>query len=169
MIGSTILAGIIACPAILLYYFWYQGHPEREWIINNVQAWLYWAAANVIVSWYLAFIVDLIPSLVRFVISAGWGHVSEQVKSRIELYDSVKDTLKPLLYAASAWVSWIIIFDNIYQLLDANVDITSRAAYTDRVSQTVEFMFFLALVICAQQMLSHAIGKYPPTFQATVC
>ena len=165
LIGSTLLAGVIAAPAIVLNYCWYADAetPHRRWVKDNAEAWLFWAAANVVVSWYLAFLVDLVPSLVRGAIAAGWGHVSERVKTRIELYDSVKDTVKPLLYATSAWVSWIVIFDNIYALHNAAADVTSEAAYTDRMAEVVEFGFFLALVICVQQMLSHAIGKPPPS------
>lgn len=77
-------------------------------------------------------IVDIIPVIVWFLISVGWGHVSEYVKNRIELYDSVKDTIKPLLYAASAWLSWIIIFENIFKLYKSG-DEASPAPYTDRV------------------------------------
>ena len=122
-------------------------------------------------------IVDVIPVFVRFLISAGWGHVSEYVKNRIELYDSVKDNIKPMLYAGSIWVSWIIIFENIFELYTSK-NVASRAPYTDRVGvnsialvsenmidssfpqvrQAVEFLFFLALAICLQRMLLQAIG-----------
>lgn len=164
LIGSTFLAILLITPAVLLNYFWYQNHPEtphRRWVKDNVEAWLFWAAANILVSWYLAMLTDIVPALVRFLIAAGWGHVSENVKTRIELYDSVKDTIKPLLYAASAWVSWVILFQNVYGLHNGSEDIPSAAAYTDRVAQSVEFAFFLALVVCGQQMLSHVIGKFP--------
>lgn len=99
---------------------------------DNVEAWLFWAAANILISWYLAMAVDIIPAIVRFLISASWGHVSESVKNKIELYDSVKKNIKPVLYAASAWLSWIIIFEQIFEL-QTSKDVTSRASYTDRV------------------------------------
>ncbi|KAF7978317.1 hypothetical protein HWV62_929 [Athelia sp. TMB] len=163
LLGSTLLAALLAAPAIVLTYTWYADAetPHRRWVRDNAAAWLFWAAANVLLSWHLAFLVDLAPALVRGALAAGWGHVSERVKTRLELYASVKDTAKPLLYAASAWVSWIIIFENIYGLHDAAASVKSEAAYTDRMAEVVEFGFFLALVICAQQMLSHAIGKPP--------
>lgn len=80
-------------------------------------------------------IVDLVPAVGRFVVSAVWGHVSEGVKTRLELYDSVRDTFKPPLYAGSAWASWVVIFGHVFGLYDANEgsDRESEAAYTDRV------------------------------------
>ncbi|KAH7888056.1 Mechanosensitive ion channel-domain-containing protein [Phlebopus sp. FC_14] len=160
LIGSIFLAGILVTPALLVHFFWYKPHPTtyRRYVDQNVEAWLFWAAANVVISWGLAMIVDIVPAVIRILISLSWGHVSEEIKSHIELYDSVKDTFKPVLYAASAWLSWIILFQNIFQLYNTSSDIQSYAAYTDRVAQTIEFLFFFALVICAQRMLSHAIA-----------
>ncbi|KII95947.1 hypothetical protein PLICRDRAFT_34903 [Plicaturopsis crispa FD-325 SS-3] len=160
LIGSTFLAGLLIAPAVLVHFFWYEKDKteHRRFVDHNIQAWLFWAAANLIISWYLALIVDLVPIVCKLLVSAAWGHVSEYVKTRMELYDSVKDTVKPLLYAASGWVSWVIIFDNIYALHDAGDSTKSWASYTNRVSQAIEFLFFLALVICAQRMLSHAIS-----------
>jgi len=160
LIGSTFLAAVLVTPALLIHFFWYKPHPTdyRRYVDQNVEAWLFWAAANVVISWGLAMIVDIIPVVARILISISWGHVSEEVKSQIELYGSIKDTIKPLLYAASAWLSWIILFQNIFQLYNTDGSVTSYAAYTDRVAQAIEFLFFFALVICAQRMLFHAIG-----------
>jgi hypothetical protein len=79
-------------------------------------------------------IIDTIPIFIRYLISAIWGHVSESVKTRIETYDSVKDTAKPAFYAASAYASWIIIFGGIYHLFNGADNSKSRARYTNRVS-----------------------------------
>lgn len=38
--------------------------------------------------------------------------------SPIELYNEVKNTVKPVLYAASGWVSWIIVFGHVFGLYD---------------------------------------------------
>ncbi|PIL36859.1 transporter [Ganoderma sinense ZZ0214-1] len=159
LIGSTILSGLIITPALLLHFFWYKPHPtdHRKFVKDNVEAWLFWAAANVSISWGLALIVDIIPVVIRITISIAWGHVSEVVKSRLELYNSVKGPIKPVLYAASGWVSWVILFNNIFKLYDIN-EAQSRAPYTARVYEAIEFLFFLALVICAQKMLSHFIA-----------
>ena len=101
---------------------------------DNVEAWLYWAAANLTISWYLALCIDVLPIFVRFLIAAFWGHVSEGVKNNIELYNSVKDTIKPVFYAASGWVSWVIIFAHIYHLHDIDDASKSQAQYTNVVS-----------------------------------
>ncbi|KAH7916809.1 Mechanosensitive ion channel-domain-containing protein [Hygrophoropsis aurantiaca] len=160
LVGSTFLAGILVVPALLVRFYWYKPHPTeyRRNVTDNIEAWLFWAAANVVISWGLAMVIDIIPVVTRIFISIAWGHVSEEVKSQIELYDSVKDTIKPVLYAGSAWLSWIILFQNIFKLYNTSPDITSPAPYTDRVEQAIEFLFFFALVICAQRMLSHAIA-----------
>lgn len=136
LIGSTILSGLIITPALILHFFWYKPHPtdHRKFVKDNVEAWLFWAAANVSISWGLALIVDIIPVVIRIIISIAWGHVSEVVKSRLELYNSVKGPIKPVLYAASGWVSWVILFNNIFKLFDIDNEAQSRAPYTARVS-----------------------------------
>ncbi|KAI6004122.1 hypothetical protein EDD15DRAFT_2222691 [Pisolithus albus] len=151
LIGSVFLAGVLVTPALIVHFFWYKPHPtdHRHYVTQNVEAWLFWAAANVVISWGLAMIVDIIPVVIRMLISMSWGHVSEEIKTRIELYNSVKDTLKP--------VFWIILFQNIFRLHDSS-GVQSYAAYTNRVAQVIEFLFFFALVFCAQRMLSHAIA-----------
>ncbi|KAI0637907.1 Mechanosensitive ion channel-domain-containing protein [Trametes polyzona] len=160
LIGSTILSGLIIAPALLVHFFWYKPHPDdhRRYVKDNVEAWLFWAAANVSISWGLGLIVDIIPAIIRWFIALTWGHVSELIKSRLELYNSVKDTIKPALYAASCWVSWVILFANIFKLYDMDDEDNSRASYTPRVYEAIEFLFFFALVICAQRMLSHFIA-----------
>jgi len=78
-------------------------------------------------------IIDMVPIFTHYLISAIWGHVSESVKTRIEIYDSVKDTAKPAFYAATAYASWNIIFGGIYNLFDHKDNDHSRAQYTNRV------------------------------------
>lgn len=160
LIGSTFLAALLVTPGVLVQFLWYERHKteHRQYIKDNVQCWLFWLASNLLVSWYLAVLLDIVPTVVRYFLSAFWGHVSESVKSRLELYISVKNTLKPVLYAASAWVSWVIIFVDIFGLYNAADPRASRASYLNRIYQVVQFIFFLALVICIQRMLSHAIA-----------
>ncbi|KAK2466332.1 hypothetical protein APHAL10511_001974 [Amanita phalloides] len=176
LIGSTLLAGLLVTAGILVQVLWYEPHKtdHRRFVKDNVQCWLFWLASNIVISWYLAVLVDLVPTVVQKFLSALWGHVSESMKTRFELYISVKNTLKPVLYAGSAWVSWIIIFVDIYDLYDV-AQPSESSAYLYRVNspfafsrsvvdkdpkiyQVVQFIFFLALVICAQRMLSHAIA-----------
>ena len=90
--------------------------------------------------------INIIPILLRNFISLSWGHVSEVVKSQIEMYDSVKDTAKPAFYAASAYASWIIIFTHIYHLHSDNSSVESRAPYTDRVGYSILLIYYMFLI-----------------------
>lgn len=159
LIGSTFLAAVLVTPALLVHFFWYKPHPTeyRHFVDVNVEAWLFWAAANVVISWGLAMIIDIVPAIIRVAIAVTWGHVSETVRTNLELYASIKDTVKPLFYAASAWLSWNILFQNIFKLNDSS-NAQNYAPYTDRVAQVIEFLFFFTLVVCIQRMLSHAIA-----------
>jgi hypothetical protein len=94
-------------------------------------------------------LINLVPILLRYFISLTWGHVSEYVKSKIEMYNSVKDTAKPAFYAASAYASWIIIFNNIYNLRSNDIAIPSRAPYTDRVCY-----FIASCEVCSDTVMS---------------
>ncbi|KXN86319.1 Mechanosensitive ion channel protein 5 [Leucoagaricus sp. SymC.cos] len=160
LLGSTFVAGLLVIPPLLVHFYWYEPHPtdHRRYVKDNIQAWFFWAAANLVISWWLALVIDLVPIVARFIIAAAWGHVSEFVKNRIEMYNSVKGNIKPVFYAASGWLSWTIIFGGIFKLFDSNEPSQSRAGYTYRLSQVVEFMFFFAMVFCASRMLSHAIA-----------
>jgi hypothetical protein len=96
LIGSLITAGLLATGPILLHFFWYEPHrsDHRRYVLDNVEAWLFWAAAQLIVSWILALIVDIIPPVISGFISLTWGHVSEYIKTRLELYIAVKNNIK---------------------------------------------------------------------------
>ncbi len=168
---------MLVTAGVLVDTLWYEPHKTkyRQYVKDNVQCWLFWLASNLVISWYLAALVDLVPTVIRFFLAASWGHISESVKTRLELYVNVKNTLKPVLYAASAWISWIIIFVDIYVLYDIANPSESQASYLYRVSllyalvplsnlhfkvyHVIQFLFFLALVICAQKMLLHAISS----------
>lgn len=78
--------------------------------------------------------------------------------SPIELYNEVKNTVKPVLYAASGWVSWIIVFGHVFGLYDTEDGAKSETDYAQRVYEVIEFLFFLVLVVCVQKMLSHLIA-----------
>ena len=136
LVGSTILSGVITAVPIILHFYYYKPHPteRRRYITDNVSAWLYWTAANILVSWYLALIVDIIPNVFNVLILAVWGEISENIRSRVELYNAAKGKFKPLLYGASGWISWVIIFDGIFNLYEHADESQSRASYTPRVS-----------------------------------
>lgn len=67
LIGSTFMAAVLVTPALLLHFFWYNTHKTafRHKVTLNVEAWLFWAAANLLVSWYLAMLIDIVPSIHR--------------------------------------------------------------------------------------------------------
>ncbi len=52
-------------------------HPTeyRTYVKDNIEAWLFWTAANLVISWGLAMIIDLFPVVLRYFIAAIWGHV----------------------------------------------------------------------------------------------
>jgi hypothetical protein len=66
LIGSTFLAAILVAPGIILYFFWYKPSRTefRHRVTLNVQAWLFWAAANLLISWCI--VVSPRQTLQRF-------------------------------------------------------------------------------------------------------
>jgi len=80
-------------------------------------------------------LIDIAPIFVRLIVAALLGHVSERTKSRLEVYDSVKDTAKPAFYAGGAYASWVVVFGGVFGLYDGSEEGRSRAGYTVRVSR----------------------------------
>jgi hypothetical protein len=78
----------------------------------------------------------------------------------LELYDAAKGTLKPMLYGASGWLSWVIIFHGIYGLYDVHDESQSKLQYLNRVYQAVQFFFFFCLVFSIEKMLMHLISEF---------
>ena len=156
------MAGLLVLGPILLKVFWLDPHrnSHRQFVWDQVAAWVFWVAANLLLSWYFAFLVNLIPVVAKEAVEIVWGEVSESTKTRLELYASAKDAIKPMLYGATAYASWVIIFDSIYNLYDTRDESLSRASYTPRAYQAVQFVFFLLLVLSAEKMLKHMIGMF---------
>ena len=135
-----------------MHFFWYKPHPtdHRRYVKDNIEAWLFWAAANLSISWFLALIIDVVPTLIRFFIVLSWGHVSEVVKNNIVLYSSVKENIKPLFYAASSWVSWVILFEHVFPLYNPDEESASLASYTPRVRITCRLYHLLwSIYLCS--------------------
>lgn len=144
---------------------------------------MFWAAANLLISWFLALIINIIPGIVTWAIFIVWGHISESMKTRVELYNSLRETVKPIFYAASGWLSWDIIFANIFELYNHDNADESWASYTPRVRflvlivcscliavqvfQVIEFIFFFVTVLSLQSMLSQMIGLCLPCSNAS--
>ncbi|KDQ12033.1 hypothetical protein BOTBODRAFT_34893 [Botryobasidium botryosum FD-172 SS1] len=160
LIGSTILSAALVAIPVLLRVYYYQPHKDsrKGYVTDNVSAWLFWAAANVLLSWYLAMLIDIAPHITASFVGIVWGDISEAFKSKVEMYDVGKGWVKPLFYAATGWVSWVIIFDDIYGLYNSGNEAQSRARYTPRMSQVIEFLFFFTLLLCAEKMLVQVIA-----------
>ncbi|CAE6458333.1 unnamed protein product [Rhizoctonia solani] len=160
LIGSTITAGLLAAAPIILriYYLKPNRTEHRIYVTDTVSAWLFWAAANVLVSWYIAVLIDLIPHILAFAVDTVWGTVSEQLKSKIETYNATKGWIKPPFYAATAWVAWFVLFAKIFKLYDPSDEDASVASYTPIVYQVIMFIFFLTLLYCAQKMITQFIA-----------
>ncbi|KAF8608249.1 hypothetical protein BDV93DRAFT_519301 [Ceratobasidium sp. AG-I] len=160
LIGSTITAGLLAAAPIILRIYYLQPNrtEHRTYVTDTVSAWLFWAAANVLVSWYIAVLIDLVPHIIAFAVGTAWGTVSEQLKSRIEVYNATKGWIKPPFYAATAWVAWYILFVNIFKLYNPADEDSSLASYTPIVYQVIIFFFFLTLLYCLQKMCTQFIA-----------
>ncbi|KAG8902323.1 hypothetical protein FRB99_004631 [Tulasnella sp. 403] len=160
LIGSTLLSGALAAAGVLVHIMWLKPHwsEHRKYVTDNIEAWLFWAAANVLVSWWLASIIDVLPHIFTFLVNIVWGTISESLKSKLELYQTGKAWIKPLFYAACSWVSWAILFEGVFDLYDGKNESQSRASYTPRVYQVIRFLFFLTFVICLEKMLIQMIA-----------
>lgn len=149
LVGTVLTAGALVGTALAVHFLYYENSNDnnrshRQYVTENVEAWLFWAAANLLISWVLALIINIVPGIVTWAIFIVWGHISESMKNRVELYNSLKDTIKPIFYAASAWLSWVIIFENIFKLYNKDNEDESKASYTPRVSLiTSAQLFFL--------------------------
>lgn len=162
LIGSTLLAGALVAVPILLHIYYLKPHrtSHREFITGNVSAWLYWAAANVLISWYLALLIDIVPIVTAYAVDVVWGDVSEAFKSKVEMYEAGKGWVKPLFYAGTAWLSWFILFEKIFKLYNHAHEANSRARYTPRTYQVIQFLFFFTLLFCAEKMLVQVMGAF---------
>ncbi|CED83793.1 Predicted mechanosensitive ion channel [Phaffia rhodozyma] len=159
LIGSTIMAAVLVAIPLIVRYTWLNKNPtnERRYVTANISAWLNFTAFNVLVSWYLAVIVDLIPVAATGLIILFWGEMTENMKSHVETYAVIKGWIKPIFYAACIWGSWAVIFMGIYKLNTAG-DTQSRAPYTDTMFDVVEFLFFLILIFCICKILLQLIA-----------
>lgn len=76
---------------------------------DNIGAWFYFAAFNVLLSWYLAVLIDLAPLAVTGVITLLWGEVTEAMKVHVETYGVIKGWIKP----SASNLFPLILFDNL--------------------------------------------------------
>lgn len=163
-LGNFILSATLVVPAIVLQYTYRNAGPEseqtkRDYITDNVQAWLIWVAFNLHVEWWIHLIVELFPRAAIAIVSGVWGSVSQRVLSFVEVFNAIKRYVKLIGYAALSWGSWAIIFNSIYHLYTrTHPETDSRAKYLYRIYQVVEFFFFFTLTIAAEKILIKIIS-----------
>ena len=98
LVGSTLLSGLLITPALLVHFLWFKPHPteHRRYVKDNLEAWLFWIAANLTISWYLALCIDIFPIIVRFLNSDNTlGTVQQEITSYTISPDGLRITLKP--------------------------------------------------------------------------
>ncbi|PWN37798.1 uncharacterized protein FA14DRAFT_118645 [Meira miltonrushii] len=163
-LGNFILSATLVAPAIVLQYTYRNEGPDserakRNYVTDNVQAWLIWAAFNLHVEWWIHLIVELFPRAAIAIVSGVWGSVSQRVLSFVEVFNAIKGYVKLIGYAALSWGSWAIIFNSIYHLYTrTNPETESRAPYLYRIYEVVEFFFFFTLTIAAEKILIKIIS-----------
>ncbi|KAL7413540.1 hypothetical protein BDY24DRAFT_434761 [Mrakia frigida] len=158
--GSTFLSACLVSIPVAVYFLYEKPDPteRRKYVSDNIGAWFYFAAFNMLVSWYLAVAVDLIPAVATMFVHIFWGEVQESMKTHVETFGIMKSWIKPILYAASFWGSWAVLFGSIYDLYDSSDEGASRAAYAPRMYQVIELLFFACLIYCLEKLLLQFIA-----------
>lgn len=163
-LGNFILSAILVVPAIVLQFTYRNEGPEserakRDYVTDNVQAWLIWAAFNLHVEWWIHLLIELFPRAAIAIVTGFWGNVSQRVLSFVEIFNAIKGYVKLIGYAALSWGSWAIIFNSIYNLYTrTNPQTDSRATYLYRIYEVIEFFFFFTLTIAAEKILIKIIS-----------
>lgn len=163
-LGNFIISATLVVPAIVLQYTYRNKGPisertRRDYVTDNVQAWLIWASFNLHVEWWIHLIIELFPRAAIAIVGAVWGNVSQHILSFVEVFNAIKGYVKLIGYAALSWGSWAIIFNSIFGLYTrTNPETESRATYLYRIYQVIEFFFFLTLTIAAEKILIKIIS-----------
>ncbi|WFD45043.1 hypothetical protein MPSI1_003720 [Malassezia psittaci] len=160
--GNLVVTAVLLVPILVIHYVYRResgNHDHKVYVADNVEAWFIWAAFNLHVQWWIHFLVELLPSLLLGCLRLVWGTPSNKLKSGLEYYRAMNKYLKYVLYAALAWGSWTVIFDSFYHLFAAkNSSVESRAQYTWRIYQVMEFLFFVVLTMCIEKILIKSIA-----------
>ena len=147
-LGNLIISCLLIIPVLVIQFVYRPreavdtaDEAHRDFIADNIQAWFIWAAFNLHISWWLHFLVDLVPRVGVITVSVIWGTANQRVKSYAEFYNAIKGFISPITYAAMAWASFAIIFTAFFDLYSQNDPATtSRAGYLYRVYQVIEFI-----------------------------
>lgn len=141
-LGNLVLTGIMLVPILVIHYVYRKRDDDHKvYIADNVEAWFIWAAFNLHLQWWIHFLVELMPAIITGVLRLVWGAPGQRLQNYLEYYRALNRYLKLLFYAALNWGSWTIIFNSIFGLYSAsNPSETSRAPYTYRIYQVMEFI-----------------------------
>ncbi|OAV99069.1 hypothetical protein PTTG_02396 [Puccinia triticina 1-1 BBBD Race 1] len=167
-IGNILLSLLCIIPPLVLRFTGYyqsgdspEAHNTR-FIYDNVAAWLFWAAYNILASWVLSFLTELIPrphssccvhQAIVLLVGVVWGDVNETIKGRVETFHTAKPWIKVIFYSAMCWGSWEVIFNGIYHLYALTDTGHYRAPYTETIHIIVELLFFFMLILSLEKLL----------------
>ncbi|KAH9467771.1 hypothetical protein MJO28_006181 [Puccinia striiformis f. sp. tritici] len=158
-IGNIFLSLLCLIPPLVLRYTgYYQTGDSQEsiktrFIYDNVAAWLFWASYNIVASWVLNFLTELIPRSIVLLVGIVWGDVNENIKGQVETFHTAKPWIKVIFYSAMCWGSWEVIFNGIYRLYAVSENGLYRAPYTETVHIIVELLFFFMLILSLEKLL----------------
>ncbi|MBW0542438.1 hypothetical protein O181_082153 [Austropuccinia psidii MF-1] len=163
-IGNIFLSIILLIPPFILrfrgfYQFGDSPHQiHTRYIYDNVAAWMFWASYNLLASWVLHLLIELVPRLLVFLVDVIWGEVSEVIKTYVENFRMFKPWIKYMFYSAMLWGSWEIIFSGLYQLHSHDDSGQYRAPYTDVVSLVIRLFFLFMVVLSLEKLLLLSIS-----------
>ncbi|PWN43600.1 hypothetical protein IE81DRAFT_322258 [Ceraceosorus guamensis] len=166
-LGNLIISGVLLVPFIVVQLVYRpkaagasQAQIDRnDYIADCVQTFTLWAAVGLHLSWWLHALVEIVPAVALGLIRAVWGNISQRVLSAAEFYNVIKQYIKFVFYAALSWGALALLSSDIYDIYSQiNPKTESRAPWMYRVYQVVQFIFFLTLIICAEQVLIKLIA-----------
>ncbi|KAI3617267.1 hypothetical protein CBS9595_003176 [Malassezia furfur] len=157
-LGNLVLTGIMLVPILVIHYVYRKRDDDHKvYIADNVEAWFIWAAFNLHLQWWIHFLVELMPAIITGVLRLVWGAPGQRLQNYLEYYRALNRYLKLLFYAALNWGSWTIIFNSIFGLYSAsNPSETSRAPYTYRIYQVMEFIVIVKFIAIRFHKSSYA-------------
>lgn len=161
-LGNLVLVGILLVPVLVVRFVYRREHGDlvhQDYVADNVEAWFIWAAFNLHFQWWIHMLVELIPAALLGLVRLTWGKPNQDLLGHVEYYDVNKLYIKLVFYAALNWGSWAIIFNSCYDLYTRqDPSHNSRATYTARIYQVMEFIFFLVLTFCVEKIIIRLIS-----------
>ncbi|WFD34177.1 hypothetical protein MCUN1_001014 [Malassezia cuniculi] len=161
-LGNLILVGVFLIPILVVRFVYRKkggDQARRDFVADNIEAWFIWVVFNIHFQWWIHFLVELFPAAVLGLIRLVWGSPAQVALIYAEYYGVNKLYIKLVFYGALNWGSWAIIFNSCYDLYSrTDPSQNSRAPYTTRIYQVMEFIFFLLLTFCAEKIIIRLIA-----------